>query len=167
MESRGSSGNRSSSELTCHFGNRSPRVTGYPPRPSEALSTYTILPPGKTHVDKFVFGIYLGTIMVGCIDFRNRLAGFTSLAGRSLSAGIRFSSIQGAGITGQEVATNDRLSEELIDDASARTLWHGRRALDLRRCAAGRPCHNATRSLVPTTIVTSNAAGHLVRHAAN
>ena len=44
------------------------RVTGVPPGRSDAQSTYTILPEGKTYEDKFVFGIYRGTLMVGCAD---------------------------------------------------------------------------------------------------
>jgi ribosomal protein S18 acetylase RimI-like enzyme len=44
------------------------RVTGQPPGPSEVISTYTILPPGKTDADKFVFGIFLNETMLGCMD---------------------------------------------------------------------------------------------------
>jgi uncharacterized protein len=43
-------------------------VTGSPPGPADAQSTYTILPEGKSYEDKFVFGVYLGSAMVGCID---------------------------------------------------------------------------------------------------
>jgi len=43
-------------------------VTGVPPGPADAQSTYTILPEGKSYEDKFVFGIYRGTEMVGCAD---------------------------------------------------------------------------------------------------
>ena len=43
-------------------------VTGSPPGPAEAQSTYTILPEGKSYEDKFVFGVYLESKMVGCID---------------------------------------------------------------------------------------------------
>ena len=46
----------------------SDRVTGAPPGPSDAQSAYTILPPGKSYDDKFVFGIYRGERMVGCAD---------------------------------------------------------------------------------------------------
>jgi len=44
------------------------RITGVPPGQADAQSTYTALPEGKTYDDKFVFGIYLGTEMVGCAD---------------------------------------------------------------------------------------------------
>ncbi|MDR7458453.1 MAG: GNAT family N-acetyltransferase [Armatimonadota bacterium] len=43
-------------------------VTGVPPGPADAQSTFTILPEGKTYEDKFVFGIYRGSEMVGCAD---------------------------------------------------------------------------------------------------
>jgi len=43
-------------------------VTGSPPGPADAQSTYTILPPGKGYEDKFVFGINLDGRMVGCAD---------------------------------------------------------------------------------------------------
>jgi GNAT superfamily N-acetyltransferase len=46
----------------------SERVTGGPPGPSEAQSTLSNLPPGKTYEDKFVFGIYAGGKCVGAID---------------------------------------------------------------------------------------------------
>jgi hypothetical protein len=44
-------------------------VTGVPPGPADAQSTYTILPKGKSYEDKFVFAIYHGGKMVGCADF--------------------------------------------------------------------------------------------------
>jgi hypothetical protein len=44
------------------------RVTGLPPGPSDAQSTYSILPPGKTYEDKFVFGIWRAAAMIGVID---------------------------------------------------------------------------------------------------
>jgi GNAT superfamily N-acetyltransferase len=44
------------------------RVTGALPGPADAQSTYTILPEGKTYDDKFVFGVYRGGQMVGCVD---------------------------------------------------------------------------------------------------
>jgi len=43
-------------------------VTGVPPGPADAQSTYSILPEGKSYDDKFVFGIYLGAQMIGCAD---------------------------------------------------------------------------------------------------
>lgn len=43
-------------------------ITGVPPGPADAQSTYTILPEGKSYEDKFVFGIYADDEMVGCID---------------------------------------------------------------------------------------------------
>ncbi len=43
-------------------------VTGSPPGPSDAQSTYSILPEGKSYDDKFIFGVYRGTEMVGCAD---------------------------------------------------------------------------------------------------
>jgi diamine N-acetyltransferase len=44
------------------------RITGVPPGQADAQSTYTALPEGKTYGDKFVFGICLGSEMVGCAD---------------------------------------------------------------------------------------------------
>ena len=44
------------------------RVTGLPPVATEAQSTYSILPPGKSYDDKFVFGVERGGRMVGCVD---------------------------------------------------------------------------------------------------
>ena len=44
------------------------RVTGAPPGRADAQSMFTILPDGKTYEDKYVFGIYLGSQMVGCAD---------------------------------------------------------------------------------------------------
>lgn len=44
------------------------RVSGLPVGPADAQSTYSILPPGKSYEDKFVFGIFLGGQMIGCID---------------------------------------------------------------------------------------------------
>lgn len=44
------------------------RVTGCPPQPADAQSTYSALPDGKSYNDKFVYGIYLDGQMVGCID---------------------------------------------------------------------------------------------------
>ncbi len=43
-------------------------VTGLPPGPADAQSVYTILPEGRSYDDKFVFGIFEGATMVGCID---------------------------------------------------------------------------------------------------
>jgi uncharacterized protein len=43
-------------------------VTGAPPGPADAQSTYSGLPEGKSYDDKFVFGIYCGADMVGCAD---------------------------------------------------------------------------------------------------
>ena len=44
------------------------RITGLPPRPVDAQSTCSILPPGKTYEDKFVFGIRRAGAMIGVID---------------------------------------------------------------------------------------------------
>jgi GNAT superfamily N-acetyltransferase len=41
------------------------RVTG---APADAQSTYSALPEGKRYEDKFVFGIFSGQTMIGCID---------------------------------------------------------------------------------------------------
>src|SRR4051812_8831343 len=51
------------------------RITGVPPGPADALSTYTALPTGKDYEDKFVFGIYVGGTMIGCADL---IRGFPS-----------------------------------------------------------------------------------------
>lgn len=44
------------------------RITGLPPGKADAASTYAALPEGKSYDDKFVFGIYRGSDMVGCAD---------------------------------------------------------------------------------------------------
>ncbi len=44
------------------------RVTGCPPQPADAQSTYSALPDGKTYDDKYVYGVFLDDKMVGCID---------------------------------------------------------------------------------------------------
>ena len=43
-------------------------VTGGPPGPAEAQSTFTALPPDKTYDDKRVWGLYRGETMIGCAD---------------------------------------------------------------------------------------------------
>src|SRR5205809_5249751 len=43
-------------------------VTGLPPGPAEAQSTFTALPPGKDYDDKRVWGLYAGDNMIGCAD---------------------------------------------------------------------------------------------------
>jgi len=43
-------------------------VTGLPPGPAEAQSTFTALPPGKIYDDKRVWGLYAGDDMIGCAD---------------------------------------------------------------------------------------------------
>jgi hypothetical protein len=44
------------------------RITGAPPGPADAQSTYTVLPEGKGYEDKFVYGVYAGGEMIGCAD---------------------------------------------------------------------------------------------------
>jgi RimJ/RimL family protein N-acetyltransferase len=46
----------------------SQRITGLPPGPADAQSTYSALPPDKTYDDKFVFGIWSAGAMIGVID---------------------------------------------------------------------------------------------------
>jgi RimJ/RimL family protein N-acetyltransferase len=43
-------------------------VTGLPPGAAEAQSTVTVLPPGKTYDDKFVWALYADDAMIGCAD---------------------------------------------------------------------------------------------------
>jgi len=43
-------------------------VTGLPPGPAEAQSTFTALPPGKDYDDKRVWGLYARNEMIGCAD---------------------------------------------------------------------------------------------------
>ncbi len=43
-------------------------VTGLPVGQSDALSLITILPSGKQYEDKFVYGLHVGGVMVGCAD---------------------------------------------------------------------------------------------------
>ena len=43
-------------------------VTGLPPGDAEAQSTFTVLPPGKSYSDKFLWGLYAGESMIGCAD---------------------------------------------------------------------------------------------------
>ena len=56
-------------------------VTGNPPGPSDAQSTFTALPPNTTYADKFVFGIYADGRCVGCIDL---IRGYPSRTRRCL-----------------------------------------------------------------------------------
>src|SRR5512143_408317 len=43
-------------------------VTGGPPGPAEAQSTFTALPPGRSYDDKRVYGLYAGDAMIGVAD---------------------------------------------------------------------------------------------------
>jgi len=43
-------------------------VTGGPVGKAEAQSELTSLPPGRSHDDKFVWGLYRGDEMIGCAD---------------------------------------------------------------------------------------------------
>lgn len=43
-------------------------MTGAPPRGALAQTMFTALPPEKTYVDKFVWGLYAGNAMIGCAD---------------------------------------------------------------------------------------------------
>jgi hypothetical protein len=43
-------------------------VTGGPPGPAAAQSTFTALPPGRSYADKRVFGLYAGDAMIGVAD---------------------------------------------------------------------------------------------------
>ena len=63
------------------------RVTGAPPGAADAQSMFTILPEGKSYDDKFVFGIFLGGQMIGCIDIiRGYPAASTATVGLLLVA---------------------------------------------------------------------------------
>jgi len=44
------------------------KVSGELPTANAARETFEALPPGKTYDDKFVFGIYFGTEIIGCVD---------------------------------------------------------------------------------------------------
>lgn len=44
------------------------RITGVPPGPADAQSTYSIIPEGMSYDDKFVLGVYREAEMVGCVD---------------------------------------------------------------------------------------------------
>jgi diamine N-acetyltransferase len=43
-------------------------VTGGPPGPAEAQSTFTALPPGRSYADKRVYGLYVADAMIGVAD---------------------------------------------------------------------------------------------------
>ena len=43
-------------------------ITGVPPGPADAQSMYSIFPEGMSYDDKFVFGVYRESEMVGCAD---------------------------------------------------------------------------------------------------
>ena len=43
-------------------------VTGGPPGPAEAQSTFTALPPGRSYADKRVYGLYAGDALIGVAD---------------------------------------------------------------------------------------------------
>jgi GNAT superfamily N-acetyltransferase len=44
------------------------RITGAPPGSADAQSVYSVLPPDKGYEDKFVLGVYLEDVMIGCVD---------------------------------------------------------------------------------------------------
>jgi len=44
------------------------RITGAPPGSADAQSIYSVLPPDKGYEDKFVLGVYLEDVMIGCVD---------------------------------------------------------------------------------------------------
>jgi hypothetical protein len=78
-------------------------VTGSPPGRADAQSTFTILPDGKSYADKFVFGVYVSSQMIGCIDVIrgcsnrrgcNELAGASLLGESLLSPNWRTKNIQ-------------------------------------------------------------------------
>jgi GNAT superfamily N-acetyltransferase len=63
------------------------RVTGAPPGAADAQSMFTILPEANSYDDKFVFGIFLGSRMIGCIDIiRGYPAASTATVGLLLVA---------------------------------------------------------------------------------
>ena len=44
------------------------RITGLAPNGTEAQSTMTAVPDGKSYSDKFVYGIYTSDQLIGCVD---------------------------------------------------------------------------------------------------
>jgi uncharacterized protein len=70
-------------------------VTGGPPGPAEAQSTFTALPPGRSYADKRVYGLYAGDAMIGAADVvrgwnapRKAIIGLLLLAEAWLRRGI-------------------------------------------------------------------------------
>ncbi len=43
-------------------------IQGVPPGPTEGVSLFTDLPPGRSYADKFVYGLCAGDALVGCAD---------------------------------------------------------------------------------------------------
>ena len=43
-------------------------VTGLPPHHNEARDMFYLLPQGKTYEKKYVFGLFMGEKIIGCID---------------------------------------------------------------------------------------------------
>lgn len=63
------------------------RASGLPVGPANAQSTYSILPPGNSYEDKFLFGVFRDGQTIGCIDLiRGWLASTTAHIGLLLLA---------------------------------------------------------------------------------
>jgi RimJ/RimL family protein N-acetyltransferase len=83
------------------------RVTGAPPGAADAQSTFTALPVGKTYEDKFVFGIFAGNEMVGCIDL---IRGYPTANAATLGLLLVAEQHQGMGIGRHAYALLERFA---------------------------------------------------------
>ena len=83
------------------------RVTGAPPGAAHAQSTFTALPAGKTYADKFLFGIFAGNEMVGCIDL---IRGYPTANAATLGLLLVAEQHQGMGIGRRAYALLERFA---------------------------------------------------------
>ena len=83
------------------------RVTGAKPGAADAQSMFTALPLGKTYADKFVFGIFAGDEMVGCIDL---IRGYPTANAATLGLLLVAEQHQGMGIGRRAYALLERFA---------------------------------------------------------
>ena len=88
------------------------RVNGAPPGAADAQSMFTALPGEKTYEDKFVFGIFTGKEMVGCIDL---IRGYPTANAATLGLLLVAEQHQGMGI--------GRRGREPVPAAVSRSSW--------------------------------------------
>lgn len=82
-------------------------VFGRPPYPADATEILTELPPGKEAADKFVYGVYAGDDMIGCVDL---IRGYPDAGTAHIGLLLLAESRQGSGLGGQTL----QLIEQLV-----------------------------------------------------